>query len=98
MSTFSGLCATVRWCSAALCSRSYGPSATAVERGVGISLLPTYICQQALTDGRLVSLYDVTDLIPADPWFATIRRVDAANPALAAAINALRRHTDQNEP
>lgn len=66
--------------------------ATAVERGVGISLLPTYICQRALDDGRLTRLYDVTDLIPADPWFVTIRRADSANLALTTAITALRGH------
>lgn len=64
--------------------------ATAVEHGLGISLLPHYICQHALVENRLVSLYDVTGLIPADPWFATIRRSDSAHPVLTSALASLR--------
>jgi len=64
--------------------------ATAVELGLGNSLLPSYICHEALAEGRLLTLYDVTRLIPAEPWFATTRRSDTANPLLNAALMSIR--------
>jgi DNA-binding transcriptional LysR family regulator len=52
---------------------------SAVELGVGISLLPGYVCARGLAEGRLAEVFDVSTLAPPEPWFATTRRTDAAD-------------------
>lgn len=52
---------------------------TAVELGVGVSLLPTYICDRGLATGRLIEPYDVRALVRPEPWFASVRRADRAD-------------------
>ncbi len=51
----------------------------AVELELGVSLLPMYVCARELAEGRLVSLFDVSALVPPEPWFAHVRRADAAD-------------------
>lgn len=63
--------------------------ATAVELGLGVCLLPRYICDRALTEGRVVSLFDVTGLVPTEPWFATVRRSVAGHLVIRAALESL---------
>ena len=65
--------------------------AAAVELGVGTTLLPTYICARPLAEGRLVRLYDVDDLVPAQEWFAVTRNADTANATIAQAVGLLSR-------
>jgi DNA-binding transcriptional LysR family regulator len=55
----------------------------AVERGIGCSILPRFVCERALEEGRIVELYPVSDLIPGEPWFACFRAGDMARPAVA---------------
>ena len=63
--------------------------AAAVELGLGTTLLPTYICARPLAEGRLVRLYDVEDLVPAQEWFVVTRHADTANPIIAGAMQLL---------
>jgi DNA-binding transcriptional LysR family regulator len=61
----------------------------AVEVGLGVSLLPAYVCRRALADGRVVEPYDVRDLVSPEPWFATTRRADSAAPAIIEVLGLL---------
>ncbi|MDA8321235.1 MAG: LysR family transcriptional regulator [Actinomycetota bacterium] len=45
----------------------------AVELGIGVSLLPAFVCAEPLAEGRIAEPYPVTDLIPEEPWFACTR-------------------------
>ena len=63
--------------------------AAAVELGLGATLLPTYICARALTEGRLVRIYDVEDLVPPQQWFAITREADSANANISKAVELL---------
>lgn len=49
----------------------------AVERGIGISLLPEFACADAMARGAIASLHPVADTMPAEPWFACTRLADA---------------------
>lgn len=64
-------------------------AADAVTLGLGISLLPAYICAKALEERRIAELYPVSDIAPTEPWFATTRAADAADPRLTALVEAL---------
>jgi DNA-binding transcriptional LysR family regulator len=61
----------------------------AVELGVGVSLLPTFVCAESLAEGRIVELYPVSDLVPEEPWFACSRVGEAARPAVKALLDKL---------
>ncbi len=50
--------------------------ARAVEAGMGVSLLPEYVCRAGLTSGRLREVFPVGDRVPPEPWFACIRTGD----------------------
>ena len=63
--------------------------ATAVELGLGTTLLPTYICARPLAEGRLVSIYDIDGLVPAQQWFAVTRNADTANATITQAVQLL---------
>jgi DNA-binding transcriptional LysR family regulator len=45
----------------------------AVERGMGCSILPTFVCARALEENRVVEVHPVADLIPCEPWFLCFR-------------------------
>lgn len=61
----------------------------AVARGIGISLLPDFVCAAALAEGSIVELYPVADLVPAEPWFASTRVADAGNHRLGRIVREL---------
>lgn len=61
----------------------------AVELGIGVSLLPTFVCAEALAEGRVVEPFPVADLVEEEPWFACTRAGEARRPAVAAIIDAL---------
>jgi len=61
----------------------------AVCLGLGLSLLPEFVCRDALACGRLAEIYPVSDLAPAEPWFAGMRAADASEPALVGLVAAL---------
>jgi DNA-binding transcriptional LysR family regulator len=50
----------------------------AVAGGVGISLLPSFACSDALASGSVVEVHPVADLAPVEPWFACTRTADLA--------------------
>ena len=55
---------------------------TLVESGRGISVLPRYICEQALQEGRLRELWRAEESICNDLWIAT-RKVDRNKPEIS---------------
>jgi DNA-binding transcriptional LysR family regulator len=61
----------------------------AVELGVGVSLLPTFVCAESLAEGRIVEPYPVSDLVPEEPWFACSRAGEATRPAVKALLDKL---------
>lgn len=62
-----------------------------VVRGLGVSVLPTYLIDDALTDGRLVRLVD-PPVPPLNTLFLAVRRgAPERDPVLAAVGDALRR-------
>lgn len=60
----------------------------AVEAGIGISLLPSFVCGEALASGRIVELYSVRDLIPPEPWFFCFRQGEDARPQIAQLLRS----------
>jgi DNA-binding transcriptional LysR family regulator len=45
----------------------------AVERGMGCSILPRFVCAGALEEKRIVEVHPVSDLIPGQSWFVCFR-------------------------
>jgi DNA-binding transcriptional LysR family regulator len=64
--------------------------ATAVELGLGISLLPEFVCRAALDAGRLVEIHPVRDLVAPEPWYASVRHADAESPRWQEVLHRLR--------
>ncbi len=62
----------------------------AVALGQGVSLLPTFVCTEALAAGRIVELFPVSDEVAAEPWFVCTRVGDAARPHVVAFTDLLR--------
>lgn len=61
----------------------------AVELGIGVSLLPTFVCTEPLAEGRVVEPFPVSDLIEEEPWFACTRVGEARRPAVTTLLAAL---------
>ncbi len=55
----------------------------AVERGIGCSILPRFVCAQALDEHRIEEVHPVSELIPGEPWFACFRSGDMARTPVA---------------
>jgi DNA-binding transcriptional LysR family regulator len=55
----------------------------AVERGIGCSILPRFVCARALEEHRIVEVYPVSDLIADEPWFLCVRPADRRRGAVA---------------
>jgi DNA-binding transcriptional LysR family regulator len=71
--------------------------AAAVADGLGISLLPTFVCRDALTLGSVVELHPVTDSMPIEPWFACTRVADLSRAPLHRLISDLS-HLEDGQP
>ncbi len=56
--------------------------ASAVEHGLGISLLPDFVCADALERRAMVELHPVAEVVPGEPWFACTRIADLDRVAL----------------
>ncbi|HYF64544.1 MAG TPA: LysR family transcriptional regulator, partial [Herpetosiphonaceae bacterium] len=54
----------------------------AVELGYGVSILPGFLCREALRAGRVREVWPVRRLIPADQWVLAFREVDAERAAI----------------
>jgi len=63
----------------------------AVERGIGCSILPRFVCARALEERRIVEVHPVSDLIPGEPWFACFRAGDMARPPVSQFVALLDR-------
>src|ERR1700676_786488 len=50
--------------------------ASAVEHGLGCSLLPDFSCADALERGTMVELHPVAPEVSSEPWFACTRAAD----------------------
>ncbi len=61
----------------------------AVELGLGVSLLPEFVCRDALTEARVVELFPVSHLTPEEPWFACTRQTDTVRPTVRGLLAAL---------
>jgi DNA-binding transcriptional LysR family regulator len=55
----------------------------AVEAGMGVSLLPEFVCTGALAARRVVEVFPVADLVPAEPFFAAVRQGEVGRPEVA---------------
>ncbi|HVC70651.1 MAG TPA: LysR family transcriptional regulator [Acidimicrobiales bacterium] len=58
----------------------------AVERGIGCSILPRFVCAGALDEGRIVEVYPVSDLIPDEPWFLWARTGETTRAPVAGFV------------
>jgi DNA-binding transcriptional LysR family regulator len=63
----------------------------AVERGMGLSILPRFVCADALEDRRIVEVHPVSDLIAGEPWFVCFRTGALARPPVAQFVGLLDR-------
>lgn len=63
--------------------------ADAVRAGMGFSLLPRYVCAEALARGDMEELLPLGGRVPAEPWYATCRQADLARPEVADLVSAL---------
>lgn len=61
----------------------------AVSRGLGISLLPAFVCEEPLRHGTLVEVHPVSELAPIETWFACTREADLAWDQLNRFVNDL---------
>ena len=64
----------------------------AVELGLGVSLLPTFVCNEALADGRVVEVFPVSHLAPEEPWFACVRHGEVGRLAVKDFLDVLQLH------
>jgi DNA-binding transcriptional LysR family regulator len=55
----------------------------AVELGVGLSILPDFLCDQALEAGRVQRLLPRLEVAPSERWIMSYREVDALRPEIA---------------
>ena len=60
----------------------------AVERGLGCSILPLFVCRLLLDQGRVVEVYPVSELIPPEPWYLCFRQGEATRPPVARLVQA----------
>jgi len=65
----------------------------AVELGLGVSVLPDYLCERAVEQGRLSLCVAPREPVTNDLWWVTERR-SAQNPRLLALFQQLRAHAD----
>jgi DNA-binding transcriptional LysR family regulator len=63
----------------------------AVERGMGCSILPHFVCARALEERTIVDVHPVSDLIPSEPWFACFRTGDMTRAAVAEFVGLFER-------
>lgn len=61
----------------------------AVAMGVGCSILPSFVCTDRLTDGRIVELHPISELMAPEPWFCCTRQGEATRPPVARLLAAL---------
>lgn len=62
----------------------------AVSLGIGVSILPNFLCQSALETGALQHLYPSPEVAPVERWLMAYREIDADRPELHELAKALR--------
>ena len=62
---------------------------TIKRSGLGVSLLPEFVCLDALADSRVVELFPVAHLTPPEPWFACTRHGETPRSAVRTLLDAL---------
>jgi DNA-binding transcriptional LysR family regulator len=67
--------------------------ADAVRAAMGYSMLPRYVCDDALGRGEMVEVLPLAGLMPAEPWYATCRQGDLVRPEVAALLGAMAAHS-----
>jgi DNA-binding transcriptional LysR family regulator len=58
----------------------------AVERGIGCSILPRFVCARAMEEHRIVEVYPVSELIADEPWILCVRPADRTRGPVAEFI------------
>jgi DNA-binding transcriptional LysR family regulator len=61
----------------------------AVELGLGVSLLPEFVCRDALREARVREVFPVSHLTPEEPWFACTRQNDTSRRFVRVFLAAL---------
>jgi DNA-binding transcriptional LysR family regulator len=59
-----------------------------VAGGIGCSILPEFVCAEALADGRIAQLYPVADLIAPEPWYLCFRQGESTRPLVAQLLES----------
>ena len=72
--------------------------AAAVTSGLGISLLPTFVVGDLISRGEVVELFEVGNVVPSQPWFASTLAVDGLRDQVVAALRALHRSAPPGTP
>jgi DNA-binding transcriptional LysR family regulator len=63
----------------------------AVELGRGVSVLPDYLCESAVAEGRLSIAHAPEEPVTNDLWWVTPRRAHPSS-KLSALFDTFRRH------
>ena len=66
----------------------------AVELGYGLSILPEFLCREALAEGRVQHMWPVRDLIQGEQWVLSFREVDSDRAEVIQISDALRKEDD----
>ncbi len=61
----------------------------AVELGLGVSLLPEFVCAESLAHGHVVELFAVSHLTSEEPWFACTRSSEVGRSDVLTLLKAL---------
>jgi DNA-binding transcriptional LysR family regulator len=62
---------------------------SAVERGVGCSILPTFLCEEPLGTGAILEVYPISELIPPAELFVNYRQGEATRPSIARFVELM---------
>lgn len=60
---------------------------SAVELGMGATLMPAYVCAEAVRGGSVVHPFEISGLVAAEPWFVSTREGDAHWGKLARVVD-----------
>jgi DNA-binding transcriptional LysR family regulator len=63
--------------------------AASVVAGMGLSLLPRYVCAVHLEQGVIAELIPVSHEVPPEGWFVCCRQADLERPGVAALLTAI---------
>jgi DNA-binding transcriptional LysR family regulator len=61
----------------------------AVELGMGVTILPEYVCSAALHTGRIRELWPIKEFVAGDQWLLAFRELDADRASIRQLAEAL---------